>query len=538
MAESYVVPPAVVALDVLLAGASGGTNETAGLGGTVAARINVAPGTVLTVNAGCANGYNGGGLARYRRNGGGASDIRTGAATLNDRIVVAGAGGGAGHLDGAAGGSGGFIGTRGAFGVDRQTGAVLYGGDGGSRTHGGSAGRVLIGSRCQLVDYPGDGEFGSGGGGAVPVPGSGGTGGGGGGGYYGGGGGDATCNGGGAGGGGSSFGPPDAVFATGVNLGDGYVEITPASAPAVSTPSPTFASDDCAGGTLIADVIAADDTRVRVLSRQPDSQTLWVCVRADGSAVRTGGKFVVTAPTGIGGRPTVDSASNACTATPGNGVPTPHPLLSGAVGDPADPTTFLPYLLDAYSGAQGTWVCVGVGPVQTRFVVPSGIGVSPAPVTFVADPPGPHPLAPVPAGTIPSGECQSRPSNNAYLDVASDAGRVLVHQRPVAENEVAICVRAESVAAVGGRLTVRVAGAEGLLPSVTTSSTDMSPCTVQVFHNDAPLIDIRRSSTGAVPASLCVTVGTDSLRVTVGTGSGGAPADVTWTPDPGTPGLP
>jgi len=48
------------------------------------------------------------------------------------------------------------------------------------------------------------------------------------------------------------------------------------------------------------------------------------------------------------------------------------------------------------------------------------------------------------------------------------------------------------------------------------------------------VVAVRRSSS-TVPASACVTVGSTNVRVTAATGNGQPPANVSWTPDPGTP---
>jgi hypothetical protein len=175
-------------------------------GGRATATIAVSPGASIQVNVGGRGlddqgGFNGGGDGRF--GGGGASDIRIGGTTLDDRALVAGGGGGAGGIScngaNARGGKGG--GTSGESGnAGCETGE---GGGGGTQTGGGSAG--------------GDGTPGG-----LGLGGSGGSfGGGGGGGYYGGGGGQE-----GGGGGGSGYGPAGTTFETGVRSGDGLVTVT------------------------------------------------------------------------------------------------------------------------------------------------------------------------------------------------------------------------------------------------------------------------------------------------------------------------
>ena len=299
-------------------------------------------------------------------------------------------------------------------------------------------------------------------------------------------------------------------------------------------PGTGHASDDCAAGTVVADGFASG-TYVKVRVTQADAQTTWVCVRADGPALDTGGKFVITGPTAApGGLPTTDSNADACTTAPGNTVPGPHPLLVGALGDPGDPATYLPFLVDSYSSAQATWVCVGVGSVRQRVIVPTGVSATLPTVGFVADAAGPHVPTTVPPAT-PSGSCQSG-GGTRYLDVTSTGTRVFAYSWQPTPTVLKVCVRAEGPLSAGGMLTVDTTAADGALPGVTTSTTDLSPCTVQVAHLDNPLlVDVSRSPTGNLPASICATVGTTKLRITVSTGSGQPPATVTWTPDPGTP---
>ena len=64
-----------------------------------------------------------------------------------------------------------------------------------------------------------------------------------------------------------------------------------------------------------------------------------------------------------------------------------------------------------------------------------------------------------------------------------------------------------------------------------TQGTDTGACTSDVFTNNPNELYIRRSPTGASPASVCVTKGTTSQRFTVGfTGSPGVTLP-SWTAD-------
>jgi hypothetical protein len=551
--RTYVVPSDARSLAITAAGASGGLSETwAGYGGMVTGTIDVAAGTSLTVVVGCADGYNGGGgyTINGYNNGGGASDVRLGGTALAHRVIVAGGGGGeGGGLQTAApGGAGGLVGLPAPDGRSSTTGALVEGGDGASQRHGGEGGYTSQTGTCTRKKFAQDGELGTGGAGAFAESAfnpSFRDAGGGGGGLYGGGGGDATCTGGAGGGGGSSDGPAGSVFATGVNFGDGYVEITPLPTRSGTAAVPAQASDDCAAAGATTETFAPG---VYLATAQPDPATAWVCVRATvqaigtGYDVDTGGKFVVsTAPGSSPGLPTTDGNAAACASTPGNTVPGPHPLLAGAVGDPGDPATYLPYLLDAYGNASATWVCVRVGDVQRRVVVPTPGTLLPPVVTFVPDPAAPFdPPAPAPLPPAPSTSCPTPWFDTTVGDFRAYVGTGYFPwiDDPL-EPETKLCVGVRGPVSAGGALVIDVADDVVVPPTVTTSTTDMTPCTVQVLHNVNPAISVRRSPTGAYPASVCVEAGGQRLRVTVDASTGGGePVTVTWTPDPGTPGLP
>lgn len=212
--EEFVVPEGVTEIFIDMAGAQGGYSydpNEAGLGGRTRALITVTPGEMLRIRTGGAGsatsgGFNGGGNGSSGSvpGGGGASDIRRSADTLQDRICVAGAGGG-GEITGH-GGHGGLIGENGGGGS--------FGGRGATLASGGAGGTGGAGT-------PGDaGTIGQGGNG-----GSWGCGGGGG--YFGGGGGgyDEYAGIAVAGGGGSSYADGSAEFTTGYQSGDGYIDI-------------------------------------------------------------------------------------------------------------------------------------------------------------------------------------------------------------------------------------------------------------------------------------------------------------------------
>ena len=231
--QSWTVPAGVTTITVDALGAGGGDEYAAGnvipKGGRVQLTLPVTPGASLQVNVGGsggtatgstqgAAGWNGGAAGGVGAGGGGgASDVRTGAFALADRVVVAGgAGGNGGNWGGtgaSAGGPGG--GTTGAAGQAGSSGNA--GGGGGTQSAGGSSS---------------GGAAGLGVGGTGQNPGGVRSGGGGGGGYYGGGGGGGKNTPGtyGAGGGGGSSwthaSATDVSHTQGYQTGNGQVIFT------------------------------------------------------------------------------------------------------------------------------------------------------------------------------------------------------------------------------------------------------------------------------------------------------------------------
>jgi len=186
-------------------GASGATSATSGgLGSYASGEIYLNEGNILYVYVGDegtagnttstfqGGGYNGGGNAIYSAGaGGGATDIRIGGTSLNDRIMVAGAGGGSGAFSANSyGGAGGdLIGVTGGH----HSSSFQGGGTGGYQQYGGTLGNGTVAGTI--------GTFGTGGNGGYEESYAHGSGAGGGG-YYGGAGGSARNGG---GGGGSSY---------------------------------------------------------------------------------------------------------------------------------------------------------------------------------------------------------------------------------------------------------------------------------------------------------------------------------------------
>eukprot|EP01042_Synura_sphagnicola_P036295 gene36295-biopygen908 len=148
--QTFTVPAGITSATVSAYGAQGAStsHSSGGLGGYIVTTVSVTPNADLYIYVGGAGGgytggYNGGGNGggSFAGGGGGATDIRTGFANLNSRIVVAGGGGGAGYdsiksnING--GGGGGLTGLTGSY---DSSSASSYGGSGGSQSSGGAGG--------------------------------------------------------------------------------------------------------------------------------------------------------------------------------------------------------------------------------------------------------------------------------------------------------------------------------------------------------------------------------------------------------------
>jgi hypothetical protein len=178
--------------------------------------------------------------------------------------------------------------------------------------------------------------------------------------------------------------------------------------------------------------------------------------------------------------------------------------------------------------------------VGRRVKVPIPAGVGTPTVTFLPDAPGPHRPVPEPWPIAPSQACSAGVggTKTSHVNAETATGHVWLSSWQESASKAHLCVRSHGPpASVGGVLTVDATGSPGISPVITTHSTDMSPCTLQVLNvTDPAQLTVRRSATGANPASLCVNLGGTWLRVTAGTSGGAAPPTVTWQPDPGSPG--
>lgn len=293
-----------------------------------------------------------------------------------------------------------------------------------------------------------------------------------------------------------------------------------------------FPSDDCTTGTVVDGYVNGSYVKLRV--QQPDAQTTWICERFESGGVAQGTKTIITTP-GVSspGLPTTDGAATAC-ASPGNGVPGPHPTLKGAVGDPSDPP-YVPFLLDTYLGAGQAWLCLQAGSAFTgRVIVPLPVTPDVPSIVQYADSAQSHLPPPTANPGSNSGACDAAATGTkrslANADVGNEHVWLSTWQESTARTHV--CVRGQGISTAGGRLTVDASAMPGAGTLVTTSTTDMTPCTTVVLHLESPIpIDISRSPTGAVPASVCVVQGTTKQRVTVDPNGTPSVPTVAWSPD-------
>jgi hypothetical protein len=237
--RTFVVPAGVESVQVVAIGGEGGWDEEieGGLGARVSGQLSVTPGSTLYVEVG-ADGADG--VWTYGGEGGHSSDVRTAprahGLSPDDRLIVAGAGGGAGGGyepgEGPKAGVGGAAGEEGGYGKDAEPGEAGWQSGGG--LGGGSFGTF----ECRDERLGGDG--------ALETGGSGGfckadhiEGGAGGAGYYGGGGGGAGASGAGGGGGSSlvPVGGSETLSEEAPRVQIGYTQ--PPNPPAVTTEAAT-----------------------------------------------------------------------------------------------------------------------------------------------------------------------------------------------------------------------------------------------------------------------------------------------------------
>lgn len=302
-------------------------------------------------------------------------------------------------------------------------------------------------------------------------------------------------------------------------------------------PPPVYPSDDCVGGTTYADGFV-EGTYFKLLTKSPTAGTTWVCFRGEAGGVGLGGKVTFASPsTGVPGMPSVTDNGAACTSMSGNSLPPPHPTVSGSIGDPGDPSTYVPFTADVFASADRAAVCVSVGATGRQVIVPIPKTGTPPSVTFAQDGIDPHRPTPTDNPSPVSGSCQAAATGTKteHANVVTPLETVWLHTWQESATKTHVCVRAQGTATNGGRFTVDTTGSGAPSPVTTTSTTDTTPCALRIAGVDTPTtVDVRRSTslTDTSGVSFCVIVGATKVRVTVGaTGSAGVP-QTTWTPDP------
>jgi hypothetical protein len=252
----------------------------------------------------------------------------------------------------------------------------------------------------------------------------------------------------------------------------------------------------------------------------------WVCYRASNSqAGDVGGRLDIDGTSASVGVPMHDDSYETC------GLSGTTWLSGGLAGNDI--------VVSSYSPNGATWVCVQAGSAGQRVIVPASAGATPN-VTSHIDQPVPPLPTPV-ADPYPSGTCQTAGGSDAQRAANIDGPNGLhlwAYTWQPSSSKVDVCARVQGAGSAGGMLEVDASGSPGVTPTVGTD-TNLSACTQPVFDLTVPAdAHLSVSAPGANPASVCLAQGSTRERVYVGTTGTVLPPRVTWTPDPGTPGLP
>ena len=338
--QTYTVPADVNYVTIETWGAQGnapGEHGLGGLGGHVKATLPVIPGEALSIRVGGMNGFNGGGAGRVDdcesnygcdgggdidASGGGATDVRQGGDALEDRMVVAGGGGGNGsELNPCSG----FCNGTGLI-----PGGVGGGTDGGSGASGGAGGTQTSGYQLGTGESATPASFGGGGGG----------------GWYGGFAGTRTVTSGtywreSGGGGGSGHVDSSAITLVndaGVRSGDGLATIQSSVPSAPGSPAATpadgvatvqwlapvtdnglaidgyYVTPYTSGGASLASEFFPGTSTTHDLSGLNNGTTYWFAIEAENAAGI--GQYSNTAPITVG----APTAPSSLAGAPGNGT--------------------------------------------------------------------------------------------------------------------------------------------------------------------------------------------------------------------------
>jgi hypothetical protein len=292
----------------------------------------------------------------------------------------------------------------------------------------------------------------------------------------------------------------------------------------------TLPSDSCSTPTLTAvdgypwgTLFGGAYVKLRV--QQASDQT-FICYRVQSAnpAVYEGGAIVVqsiAAPP----PPTVDSNSAACTATPGNTAPGPHPLLSGAVGPE-------PFMLDTFNAPGTAWICFSLATIQVRVVInlPSASG-TPSVTNNVDSPQSYMPNWWVPPTGYPSSTCSWPLSDVNYGGVNVFIGGTPPSLAPSDE----LCIRVQGATGIGGQIVL--SGAPYFTGDLLNTSANPSACTISVFSLTSPTsVNLSISAPGSAMTICLGGAGIGFTAVEFGeTVVVGSNQGISWTPDPDTP---
>ena len=303
----------------------------------------------------------------------------------------------------------------------------------------------------------------------------------------------------------------------------------------LAMPGAASAADvDTCAGKLVRGYVG--DVFVNVSYHQSDTGTS-VCYRVDdGKGNNHGGIYTINDPEVAVGVPRTDGSYLACSTTPSNTAPGPHPALNGTIAGQ-------PVHADSWSGAGEAWVCLRIGATALRVIVPSQ-SVRPPTVTFEPD----TALRPPPesAPGYPSDDCQGPgeiralnvrvAATGSTLPVDSTGMRFYLAAKQTGPSTMIVCYRRGTSVingtfryGYGGRVNIDT-GRVDVRPVVEIGQ-DIAPCGQGLIDLDAP-DRIYAGFTTSLPLNVCVQAGDLARRLTVSTTGGVAVPTVTVTQDP------
>jgi hypothetical protein len=249
----------------------------------------------------------------------------------------------------------------------------------------------------------------------------------------------------------------------------------------------------------------------------------WVCARLqpEGGTELAGGRFVMDGATPVA----QDELYGECSSQGDNLLPGPHPFRSGSLGDTS-------YLLDGYANQSGAaWVCF-----RAEGVIGTRMKFSGTDTVFEQDDPtaAVSPLRTAWTPGVPSAACEAKEiegegDSHQLVNAVIGGPRVWVSGWESGAESAELCVRVQGYKTAGGRLTV-VSPSPSERPVLGVFG-DLTGCTEPVAAFDQERLVIKRSATGSVPASVCVTKDSTTLRFALDSSAGPSAPAPTWTAD-------